>query len=100
MIYFTRYHPDKPMTMLNLFYDELIGKIEEYEGKNHLMVGDYTLDKVLDKIKRIGLKKLNNIRILIDTDDKLPDDVTLMTCVIKNNDKFYLELSLEEVLYD
>ena len=88
------------MTMLNLFYDELIGKIEEYEGKNHLMVGDYTLDKVLDKIKRIGLKKLNNIRILIDTDDKLPDDVTLMTCVIKNNDKFYLELSLEEVLYD
>ena len=96
MIYFTRYHPDKPVTMLNLFYDELIGKIEEYEGKNHLMVGDYTLDK----IKRIGLKKLNNIRILIDTDDKLPDDVTLMTCVIKNNDKFYLELSLEEVLYD
>ena len=88
------------MTMLNLFYDELIGKIEEYEGKNHLMVGDYTLDKVLDKIKRIGLKKRNNIRILIDTDDKLPDDVTLMTCVIKNNDKFYLELSLEEVLYD
>ena len=32
-IYFTRYHPDKSMAMLNLYYDELIGRIEEYEGK-------------------------------------------------------------------
>ena len=64
------------------------------------MVGDYTLDKVLDKIKRICIKKLNSIRILIDTDDKLPDDVTLMICIIKDDGKFYLELSLEETLYD
>ena len=34
--------------MLNLYYDELIGKIEEYEGKKYLVVDDYTLDKVLD----------------------------------------------------
>ena len=54
------------------------------------MVGDYTLDKVLDKIKRICIKKLNSIRILIDTDDKLPDDVTLMICIIKDDGKFYL----------
>ena len=64
------------------------------------MVGDYTLDKVLDKIKRICIKKLNSIKILIDTDDKLPDDVTLMIFIIKDDGKFYLELSLEETLYD
>ena len=34
--------------MLNLYYDELIGKIEEYEGKKYLVVDDNTLDKVLD----------------------------------------------------
>ena len=32
---------------------ELKGKIEEYEVKNHLMSGDYMLDIVLDKIKKI-----------------------------------------------
>ena len=48
--------------MLNLYYDELIGKIEEYEEKKYSMVDNYTLDKVLDKTKRIT--------ILIDTDDK------------------------------
>ena len=46
MIYFTRYHPDKLIAMLNLYYDKLIGKIEEYEGKKYLMVDDYTLDKL------------------------------------------------------
>ena len=49
--------------MLNLYYDELIGKIEEYEEKKYSMVDNYTLDKVLDK-------KESGIRILIDTDDK------------------------------
>ena len=43
---------------------------------------------------------------MIDTDDKLPYDITfknaaiLMTCVIKNGDKFYLELFLEGALND
>ena len=36
VIYFTRYHPDKSITMLNLYYDKLIGKIEEYKGKKML----------------------------------------------------------------
>ena len=35
--------------MLNLYYDELIGKIEEYEEKKYSMVDNYTLHKVLDK---------------------------------------------------
>ena len=69
------------------------------------MVDDYTLDKVLEKIKRIGLEKLGDIRILIDTDDKFPEDITikkaviLMTCVIKHDDKLYSQLFLKEALY-
>ena len=31
VIYFARYHRDKSITVLNLYYDELIGKIEEKE---------------------------------------------------------------------
>ena len=62
------------------------------------MVDNYAPDKVLDKIKRIGIEKLDSIKILIDTDDKLPDDITfknamiLMTCIIKDSDKFYPQL--------
>ena len=63
------------------------------------MVDDYILDKPLDKIKEtIGIEKFDDTKILIDTDDKLPDGITLknivilMTCVIKNNGKFYPEI--------
>ena len=62
--------------MLNPYYDELIGKIEEYEGKKHSLGDDYIADIVLYKIKRIGIKK--DITILINTDDKMPDDITLL----------------------
>ena len=37
--------------MLSLHYPELVGKIKEHEGKIYLMVDDYMLDKVLNKIK-------------------------------------------------
>ena len=72
------------------------------------MVGDYMLDKVLDKIKMIiGIKKFDDTKILIEADDKLLDDVTLknvviiITCAIKNaekkgNDKFDPQVFLEE----
>ena len=43
-IYFTRYHPYKSITMLNLYYDEIVGNIEEDERNKFLMVDDYTLD--------------------------------------------------------
>ena len=54
-----------------------------------LMMDDYMLDRVSDKIKEIiGIKKnLENVVILI-------------TCVIKDNDKFYLQLFSEEAFYD
>ena len=62
--------------MLNFYYDKLIRKIEEWEGKKYLMVDDYTLDKVLHKIERIVIEKLHDTSISIEADDKLPDDIT------------------------
>ena len=92
--------------MLNLYYDKSIGKTEKYEERKCFMVNDYTLVKVLDKIKKIAIEKLDDIRILIDTGDKFLDNITLknvvvlMTCVIKESDNFYRKLFLEEVLHD
>ena len=74
--------------------------------KKCLTVDNYTLDKVLDKIKRIGIEKDEDTKILICTDYKLSDDITLkntvilMTYVIKDDDNFYPQLFLEEALYD
>ena len=58
------------------------------------MADDYILHKVLDKIKRKDFEKLDDTKILIDTDDKLLSDITLedvlilMTCIIKDGDNF------------
>ena len=74
-----------------------MGKIGEHEVKKYL-VDDYMLDKVLKKhrVKEIiGVEKFDNTKILIDTDDELPDDITLkyvvisMACIIKDENKFY-----------
>ena len=65
MIYFTRYRHRKS-TLLH--YQELIGKIEEHEGENYLMLDDYMLNKVLDNIKEIrGIEKFRDTNILIET---------------------------------
>ena len=70
------------------------------------MVEDHTLNIVLDKIKRIGIEKLEDTKILIDIDDEFLDDITLknavilMRCVMENDDKFYPQLFSEEKLYD
>ena len=60
------------------------------------------LDRVLNKIKTIiDTGKFDNIIILIETDNKLPDNitlkkvVTLITCVIKAGEKFCQQLFLE-----
>ena len=66
--------------------------------KNKYLADDYMLDKVLKKyrIKEIiGVEKFDNTKILIDTDDELPDNITLknvvisITYVIKDENKFY-----------
>ena len=46
------------------------------------MNDDNILVKVLDKIKIINIEKLDGTKILIDTDDELPDDITLKNAVI------------------
>ena len=56
--------------MLRLNYGKLTEKIGEYDKEKKLIVDDYMLDKVLEKIKRIKAMKF-----LIDTDNKLPNNV-------------------------
>ena len=82
-------------------------KTEEHERKKLLMLNDYVLDRVLDKIKEIiGIVKFGDTKILIDTDDKLPDSTTLQNvviliiCIIKDDGKFYPQLFLEEALHN
>ena len=63
--------------MLSLYYHELMGKDKEHEGKKWLMIDDHVLDKVLSKIKqRIDIGNFDDYKILIETDDKLLDDIT------------------------
>ena len=55
-----------------------MGKVKEHVGKKYLMINDYVLDKVLDKINETkGIAKLDNLKILSDVDDLLPDQITL-----------------------
>ena len=64
------------------------------------MVDNYIQDKVLDKIKMIAAIEKFDIK----TGDKLPGNVTLknvgilITCIIKDNDKFDQQIILEEAL--
>ena len=58
VIYLSRYDRVRSTRMLSLNYHQIIGKIEEPEGRKYLMVDDFMLDKVLDKIKEIiGIEK-------------------------------------------
>ena len=65
------------------------------------------LDKVLDKIKEtIGIIKFDVTKILIDTDEKLPEYITLSNVVmlmtwgvVEDDSKFYPQIFLEEPLF-
>ena len=66
------------------------------------MIDYYILDKILDKIKDIiCIGKFYDTKILVGTDDKLPDDiplrnfVKLMKYVIKDDGKLYPQIFLE-----
>ena len=101
LIYFTRYIHTKLIKILILYYHELIEAIEEHGRKKYLIVDDFMLDKVLNKIKEIiSIEKFDNTKILIDTDNELPDDIALMLMkyVVKGGNNFYLQLFSEEVL--
>lgn len=93
--------------MLRLYYHELMGKVRKHKGKKDFMIYDYVLYKVLNKTKEIiGVKKFDDLKIIIDTDDKFPDNITLknavilMTCVIKNDGKIYPQIFFEEAFLE
>ena len=52
----------------------------------------------------MGIEKFDDTEILFNTNDKLSDNFTLknivilMTCIIKDCGKFYLQLFLEEAM--
>ena len=75
-------------------------KVEE----KYLLVDDYMLRKVLEKIKEIlGIEKYDDINILIDTRWIVrrfycKNVVILITCVVKDNGKFCAQIFLEETL--
>ena len=80
-------------------------QIKEHAGKKHLMVDCNILDKVLDKTKGIiDIEEYYETKILISTDDKLEiflkNAVMLTTSVIKDDNKPYPEMFLQETLYD
>ena len=59
------------------------------------------LNKTLDETEKIiGIRKFDDTKILIDMDDKLPDDITFknvvisIICVIKDDGKFYPQIFL------
>ena len=63
--------------MLSRYFYQLMGKTEEQEEKKSLMVDDYMTNKVLYNIKEIiGTETFDDNKILINTDDKLPDGIT------------------------
>ena len=75
-------------------------KVEKHEGKNCFMVDEYMLDKVLNKIKEIiGTEKFDDTKIQVETDGKLPDNITvkdeviLVMCVAKDGEKFSFQFS-------
>ena len=70
------------------------------------MIDGYMLNKVLGNPKEIiGIKRFDDSKILIDTDEKLPDDISLknvvilMTCVIKDDSKCYPQIFFKEALF-
>ena len=68
--------------MLSQHYQELMGKVEDNEGK-YLIVNDYVLDKILDQVNEIiGIEIFDDTQTLIDTDDKLPDNISSQKFVI------------------
>lgn len=80
-IYFTNYINSKSTKMLSLHYHELMVRNVE---KKYLIVHDYILNKILEKFKEIiCIEKSDVTMILINKDDKLPDDITLKkSCLI------------------
>ena len=69
--------------MLSPHYSELMRMIKENKGNKCLKIECYMLHKVLDKIKETtDIDEFDDTKILINTYDELPDDITLKKVVI------------------
>ena len=65
-----------------MYYHDLMGKVEKHEGEKYWIVDDCMLNEVLDKVKEmISIEKFYDAKVLIDTDDILPDDITLKVVI-------------------
>ena len=53
------------------------GKIKQHERQKYLTVDDYVQYKVLGRIKKIDIEEVDNSKILIATDDILPNNISL-----------------------
>ena len=81
--YFTRYVQSNSIAMLSPHYSELMRMIKENEGNKCLKIECYMLHKVLDKIKETtDIDEFDDTKILINTYDELPDNITLKKVVI------------------
>ena len=91
MICFTIFVHKESIKMLSLYYHELNGKDQRIWGKKYFK-------------EIISIEKFDDTKILIDTANKLPDEITfikiviVLTCVIKEDGKLYLQIFLEKVL--
>ena len=73
-IYFTRYNCGQLIRILSLYYHNR----KYWRTWMKKMVDGNILDKVLVKIKQIiGIKKFHDTKILIETEDKLYNNITL-----------------------
>ena len=80
-------------------------KIKEHDGWWLMITKVLKHYIVLHKTEKIiGIEKFDNTKILIDTDDELPNDIalnkvmTLVTCVNKEDKKLYLQPFLDHAL--
>ena len=71
------------MKMSSLHYRELTREIKYHERDKYLMVDDYMVDKILERIKEItNIEEFDKTKILIDTDNKFPDDMLWCYCIV------------------
>ena len=87
VIFFVRYGCSKSVRILTLYYNKLMGVIEEHERKKILDSLTLCTKQSIDEIKEIrGIEKFDDTNILIDTDDKMPDRLYYFKASCVNND--------------
>lgn len=101
IISFVSYILKKSIKILSPHFQELVGKVKKYNAEKYLMV----TDSVSNKIEKVVGTEFGKNKILIDTDDKFPNDIFLkevfiiLTCIIKDDCNYYPQMLLEQTLH-